>query len=524
MLKSFIVILVVLAYTNLRSQDTLLVYLKDKKGGKEIHLSDKAQYRRLKNNSISDSRDIEVSALYLNELKKSGKILSTSRWLNTIHFVSSIPVEELFKKYSFIESVTPANKTNYPKSIAKNEFIQANNKSLNYGVADSQIFQLNLDCLHDLGYKGDSVLIGIIDAGFMGMDTISYFDSLYIENRIVETHNFITENAFVYDFSNHGTAVSSCIFAEKSGPDPYIGTAVDAKVVLYLTEDVNSETLIEEYNLVRALERCDTIGVDIVNISLGYIDFDNPADNHPYQDLNGYTTIAALGVNAAASKGILVLVAAGNDGPSTIGTPCDADSCLCVGGVDDLGNYAFFSSVGPSSDAQVKPDVVARAYGAWVVMEDGQIVQANGTSFATPIMTGAAACLLQSRPNTTVEELKSAIRTSANNFSTPDEFTGYGIPDFCFAQNIIGMEEETFSDVKIFPNPSQNQVNVYSKISLQHIIWYDATGQEVKPQLINMSDGVYTFDIDPLSNGIYFLTLENEQVKNVYRVVIGMGE
>lgn len=522
MLKSITVVFAFLICSSLNAQDTLLVFLKDKKGGKSIHLSDKSRIRRMKNKSNYDSRDIEVSEVYLNELNKSGAILSTSRWLNSVHFVSDIPVDELSANYNFIESVTLINKANFPNVIRKNELIPESYKVLNYGVADSQIYQLNLDCLHDLGYNGDSVLVGIIDAGFMGMDTISYFDSLFLENRVIETYNFIAENAFVYDYSNHGTAVSSCIFAEKSGAEPYIGTAVDSKVVLYLTEDVNSETLIEEYNLVRALERCDTVGVDIVNISLGYIDFDNPAENHTYQDMNGNTTIAAIGVNAATSKGILVLAAAGNGGPSTIGTPCDADSCLCVGGVDAQGNYAFFSSVGPSSDGQVKPDVVARAFGAWVVMEDGQLVQANGTSFATPIMTGAAACLLQSRPNSTVEELKSAIRSSANHVNSPDEFTGYGIPDFCYAQSIIGVGEIKPGNILVFPNPTQNLVTISSENVIQHISWYTTTGQEVNPLLIGNDNGAFTFDFSSLSKGIYYLTIEEESAWFNHRVTVGI--
>jgi subtilisin family serine protease len=230
-----------------------------------------------------------------------------------------------------------------------------------------------------------------------------------------------------------------------------------------LSEDVATETEIEEFNLVAALERCDSIGVDVVNISLGYFEYDDSTTSHVYADLDGLTTIAAIGVNVAATKGIFVASSAGNSGPSNISTPCDAIGTFCVGAVDEFDDLAFFSSVGPSADGRIKPDVAARGQGAWLIGQSGVLGQGSGTSFSSPILAGATACLIQANPNRTVQEVMDAMRQSASQFSAPDEFKGYGIPDFCVAHEILSDDTglADFNETKLIVYPVPTSHNFY---------------------------------------------------------------
>ena len=328
----------------------------------------------------------------------------------------------------------------------------------------TQIEQLNLDCLHDLGYTGNSIYLAVIDAGFNNMDNINYFDSVYLESRVLDNYNFVNNTPFVYAFSGHGTAVSSCIVAEKAGMDNYAGAAIDVSLALYVAEDVTSETEIEEFNVVLALERCDSAGVDLANISLGYFNFDDSTTSHVYADLDGQTTIAAMGVNTAFSKGIVVLTSAGNSGPSNISTPCDASDGLCVGAIDEFGDYASFSSVGPNAAGQVKPDVAAMGKDSWVIMASGDLSVGSGTSFSSPIMAGATACLIQANPTKTAGQIMEAIRESAHQFSAPDGLLGYGIPDFCVANDILNnsavINESAFGKLQVYPVPASEFIIV----------------------------------------------------------------
>ena len=254
------------------------------------------------------------------------------------------------------------------------------------------------------------------------------------------------------------------LWLRKTALDNYAGAAIDVSLALYVAEDVTSETEIEEFNVVLALERCDSAGVDLANISLGYFNFDDSTTSHVYADLDGQTTIAAMGVNTAFSKGIIVLTSAGNAGPSNISTPCDASDGFCVGAIDEFGDYASFSSVGPNAAGQVKPDVAAMGKDAWVIMASGDLSTGSGTSFSSPIMAGATACLIQANPTKTAGQIMDAIRESAHQFSAPDSLLGYGIPDFCVANDILNnsavINESVFDKLQVYPVPASEFIIV----------------------------------------------------------------
>ncbi|MDG1334105.1 MAG: S8 family peptidase [Crocinitomicaceae bacterium] len=451
------------------AQDTKIIFLKENTKQTLVEnpdalFTEKSLERREKENVSFDHYDLPVNKEILAELSEDGEVLSVSKWLNALTFISSLTADELMAKYNFIDRIQVVNRSSKSKKDSKKNKFEVAGKSLDYGVASVQLEQINLDCLHDMGFTGDGVYVGVIDAGFHNMHSVSYFDALYLENRVMDSFNFVTNGQTIYGSSGHGTAVTSCIVGEGSNNGQYIGAAVDSDLALYLSEDVNSETEIEEFYLVQALERADSMGVEVVNISLGYFGFDDSTTSHVYADLDGATTIAAMGVNIAKSKGIFVVSAAGNSGPSNISTPCDATGGFCVGAVTATGDYAWFSSVGPTADGRVKPDVMARGGEAWFVNVIDSLEQGNGTSLATPIIAGGVACLIQAHPSKTVDEIMDAIRESASVFTSPNDTMGYGIPDFCLANAILNdnvsvptIEE---AQVSIYPNPTAGVLTI----------------------------------------------------------------
>lgn len=505
------------------AQDNLIIFFKDKTSNQSIDFSDLALKRRAKNNVKLDEYDLPISQLYLEEMKNVGTIMNVSRWMNAVSFKTTLSNQELLNQFPFIASIKRYSAI--PKSKINKELDDAT-KALDYGEAFEQIDQINLNCLHDLGFTGQGVYLAVIDAGFINMDNINYFDSVYIENRMTDSHDFVN-NAGIYDYSGHGTLVSSCIVAQKGNPDKYIGTAKDVQLALYVSEDITSETEIEEFNLVAALERCDSVGIDVVNISLGYTDFDDVGTSHPYSDFDGETTIAAQGVNIAYTKGIIVAASAGNEGPSTIGTPCDADHCLCVGAVNEMGTVTNFSSIGPSADNQVKPDVAARGRDAWLIDTDGFLTQANGTSFSSPIMAGAIACLIQAHPTNMVDQIMDAVRMSASQFNSPDIFIGYGIPDFCVAHDILtnsaSINDFSQSVFSVFPIPANESVTIRSELNGEiEVNIYQLNGLMVFSEKIMEGAGSTKVDLSKYASGVYTMELKslNTGLSLVKQIVI----
>ena len=509
-------------------QDTKIIFLKD--NTKEccmLNLSQCVSLRSIERRSRQgigfDLLDAPVNKSIISQLSQEGEVLNVSRWLNALTLKSTATAQELVSRYSFIERIQVVKES----KTTINKFVESE-KALGYGLAIDQVQQLNLDCLHDLGFTGNGIYLAVIDAGFRHMDTITYFDSVYLEGRVLDTFNFVNNTATVYGFSGHGTAVSSCIVGEKGASAEYAGTGINVDLALYLSEDVASETEVEEFNLVAALERCDSVGADVVNISLGYFEYDDSTTSHVYADLDGVTTISAIGVNVAATKGVFVVSSAGNSGPSNISTPCDAIGTFCVGAVDEFDDLAFFSSVGPSADGRIKPDVVARGQDAWLIGQSGALVQGSGTSFSSPILAGAAACLIQANPNRTVQEVMDAIRQSASQFSSPDEFKGYGIPDFCVAHEILsddtGLANFKENNLVVYPVPTHAIVFISGLPAQEgsvHVKVINQLGKRVLSIEEQSMNGQLVLDVSSLSSGVYTLimTQKNVQARRIISVI-----
>jgi len=228
---------------------------------------------------------------------------------------------------------------------------------------------------------------------------------------------------------------------------------------MLISEDADSENLIEEINWLSAAEYADSMGADIINVSLGYLDFDIPEYNHNYQTMDGKTAIISIGAGIASSKGMIIVASAANSGEDPIhpwiNAPGDADNILTAGAIWSDQTYAAFSSIGPSYDGRVKPDIVAMGGGTTNQEMDSSFSQGNGTSFSSPILSGLIACLWQQFPEKTNQEIMDAVRKSSHLYNSPTEYLGYGIPDFVLAGKILNMEENYVPDnqIRIYPNP-----------------------------------------------------------------------
>ena len=473
-------------------------------------LSQRALDRRARYNISLDIKDVPVEVTYLSQVAQANgiSIMAKSKWMNAVHVQGFESDIRNLSSLSFVDHIEFANK-NIPsitRPITDNYPTIATKTFYDYGNGANQINMLHGEYLHQNNFTGQGVLIGIIDAGFTSLDTELFFSDLFSQSRIVDKYNFPDNNVDVYQRSMHGTGVLSTIGSQDDGN--LVGTAPDALFALYISEDVNQEMPIEETYWAAAAERADSIGVDVINTSLGYMTFDRADYNYSMSDLDGQTSFVSRAATIAVSRGINVVVAAGNSGASSwpkIGFPADTDAVITVGAVDVSGQVASFSSRGPTADARVKPDVMAQGEGASVFW-NGSIQNLNGTSFSSPIMAGLVACLVQANPNANPQQIKQSIIQTADKFAIPDDDYGYGIPDF--SQNsLLSVSQNRFDNLIIYPNPTQQylHINISKKRNYKII---DIMGKLVKQ---GNTDG--DIALTELSSGIYFLQIKQQTYK-----------
>ncbi len=332
-----------------------------------------------------------------------------------------------------------------------------------YGIAFAQAEQIGATTMHAAGFRGEGMHIAIFDAGFPGVDVIPAFRPLFQQNRLLSTFDAVQGGTSVYDTHPHGTWVLSTMAANE--PNSFIGTAPMASYHLVRTEDTRggTETPAEEAYWLIGAEYADSVGVDVINSSLGYHDFDPPAASYSYADMNGNTAISTRAADIACAVGILVVNSAGNDGGNSwqfIAAPADADSVLTVGAVDSLGNRAGFSSIGPTADGRIKPNVASQGSQSAIIDPSGVIARGSGTSFASPIMAGMAAGFWQANPTLTAQQVRRFLEQSGSQASNPDNRLGYGIPDFRRAYNLANPGNPLSLPIvagrsvpELFPNP-----------------------------------------------------------------------
>lgn len=510
-------------------------------------LTQKAIDRRGKQNITIDETDVPIYQSYINNIKNSLGItvLGKSKWLNALHIqgtqtaINGLKIDFTFVKsiYFADKTLNTSNKGTFQKTEAHhlNKF-KNTEETFNYGAAESQIKMLKGDFLHTEGLTGKNQIIAVIDAGFPNVNTLAAFKRLRDNNQILGGYNFADRNANFYTRHNHGTNVLSTIGGYLE--NQFVGTAPDAKFYLFISEIAETETVLEETLWVEAAEMADSLGVDVINTSLGYSTFDNPKHNYSYADMDGKTTFISRGAEIAAHKGILVVNSAGNEGTSSwkyISAPADAASVITVGAVDINGNISSFSSFGPSFDGRIKPEILAQGTASAVINhQNGSIVNYNGTSFSSPIMAGLIACLndnegflLKSakQQNTNFNAyLKEALYESADRFNNPTAQHGYGIPNFETAlYKYIGstgsVEDRFFENLKIVPNPVINTFKIEGfKESLQDfdIQIFNVLGKVVYQQQKLTKP---TLDISTLKKGLYLLRISRNNLQKTFKII-----
>ena len=509
----------------------------------ETFLSERAIQRRLNQGIEITEQDIPVDPSYLQYLidNYNVTIRHTSKWFNSVSInttdsslidsITTLPfvsggqhVNKLFVDFGV------ENEKNFQK-ISQRKLSLQGERTFDYGISFDQVNQIGGVDMHELGLQGQGIQIAVLDAGYPGVDVLEVFDSLRANGQIIDTWDFVNGSSYVFHENSHGTMVLSTMGGFL--PGELIGTAPKASYHLYITEDVSQEAWVEEDNWIAGVERADSVGADICNTSLGYTTMDDPNQSHEYADLDGNTLRISIAADIAASKGMLMVNSAGNSGDSPwyyIGAPADGDSVLAVGAVNTNGDLASFSSRGPSSDGDIKPNVCGVGWGTVVCSSQGDVFQGNGTSFSGPIIAGMSACLWQGKPGATSMEIKEAIEESSHMYNNPDNNYGYGIPNYLLAFTTI--TGSTIPDNPegfeiIGPNPF-NEYLIFSLTTESYrgfveIQVVNAAGQVLLSQDQYVDDKVrYEFSLNvegDLAPGIYFLRVIGEDFSDVRRMV-----
>lgn len=434
----FFIVSIISFYSSATDGYIFRLQLKDKPESKDLianpqkYLSQKALDRRERQNIEIDTTDVPIFAAYCGEIENLGyKIVAKSKWMNTVsvYCTDSLQVE-ILKNLQFVDNAlfvwksdTTVNTESSPLKRIKEPEPKAENQ---YGYGYDQIKMLNGQYLHEKGYKGKGMDIAIIDAGYQNLKDILLLDNVFIRG----IKDFVYNGINILKSSTHGLNVLSILGSNR--PKIYIGTAPEAKYWLLKSEDGRSEYPIEEDYWIAAAEYADSVGVDLINTSLGYTKFNALAQSYSQSQLDGKTAFISKAAKIATRKGIFVVISAGNEGSKTwrsISAPADVDDVLTVGSVRRDSTLSYFSSVGPTADERIKPDVVALGDKINIIGEDGNITYNSGTSFSGPVMCGMAACLWQAYPRLTNIQLLDIIRRSSDRFEKPNNSYGYGIPD-----------------------------------------------------------------------------------------------
>ncbi|MEM6515890.1 MAG: S8 family serine peptidase [Bacteroidota bacterium] len=532
-MRQLIYLAALFVFLGSHAQEDAWVYFVDKQNveasiANPLTILSQASVNRKNAKGISiDERDVPVNEAYISQIKTATgvSVMAKSKWLNAIHVRGEADdINALANAFAFINFIDFADdnlNTAGRISVENDKFsIENTTVSFNYGDTQNQVEMIGVDQLHLDNFTGDGIIIAVMDSGFPNVDTMGAFQRLRDNNDLLGGYDFVdrTENIFDFSANDHGTKVLSNMAGFIQ--DEFVGTAPDASYYVFRTEDVFSETPVEESYWVEAVERADSLGVDIINTSLGYRTYTNPNYTHTAADLDGSSTFITRGANIANDKGILVVTSAGNSGSSGVGAPADGTGVFSIGAVNANGEYASFSSQGSEAQATLKPDIVAQGQGAAVVDDSNSIVNNNGTSFSSPIMAGGLASLWQALPDATNEEIKQYAKASASQFNNPDFFLGFGIPNLANALNIgLSVQEETFEKVTIFPNPVRDilTIQIPSREALNELNIVDLTGKIVMSLVLNQN--ATELDISGLAKGIYILNIQSGNVSSAFKLI-----
>jgi serine protease AprX len=493
-------------------------------------LSEKAIARRNAQGIDITLEDVPVNAAYVDGVKNTGaEVYYPTRWMNGLLVQCESSVVPAITVLPYVESV---------ELVAPNAPLLPNGRikfgqgirGAKAGVTDTQLDMIGIPQMHADGFRGEGVTIAVLDAGFPGVDNAVPFSHLITDEQIDlnVSKDYVTNSDNVFQFDGHGTAVLSIIGALVEGA--YTGGAYEAMFQLYVTEEVATEYRVEEYNWLFAAERADSAGVDIIQSSVGYYDFQDNSMDYFKSQLDGKSTIVTRAAQMAADRGIVVVVSAGNEGSNswqTVTPPADAVDVLAVGAVNDAMTGANFSSTGPTADLRIKPDVAAMGAGTSIILPNGNSIRSNGTSYAAPLITSLVAGVWQRYPFLTNREVMDLIRSSASLADEPNNTLGYGIPSYgavvSYVEKLIA--EDFF---QLYPNPSfTNTLRIRTRFpqDVSDCVFQiiSVNGQLVQNTTLNFSslEREYVHDISSLSSGLYFIRMQWNGQKYVIRFVKG---
>ena len=513
------------------AQDRYAVFFKFKPqkeyslGSPSKFLTEKAIQRRLREKFPLDSLDLPVTPSYIQGISShSQELLYVSKWLNAAIVVTDAEGKKKMEGLPFVQKVDWVAKGFISRTGNRNstEVSSAQPKKWvleeSYRQAAAYDFQnelLGIPTMHQAGFTGKGITVAVFDSGFPGLDKAIAFSHLFTNSQLLGQLNVVRPwIKDVFRDNEHGTQVASLILANQAST--LVAGAHQANVIFAITEDVATEYPIEELNWVRAAEYADSLGVDIINSSLGYLDFDEPSLTYTKSQLDGKTTYVTRGATLAAKRGILVVNSVGNygsAGSSSLVAPADADGILAVGAVNSSSTVSAFSSRGPTADGRIKPELVAFGQNPVLIRGSGQVGAASGTSFSAPQIAALAAGLWQAKPEWTKDELLTNLLKSGSQYAAPDQNLGYGIPNFRSAiyGTLLGLNEEIELGSNVYPNPLRTEslsirFGKELRMTLQIL---DSSGRKVVERVgerFAVKDP-YLFSLADLPLGIYFIQL-----------------
>jgi hypothetical protein len=528
-----------IASINLQAQvNRYMVHFTDKDGSPYSienpgeFLSQRALDRRSKQDIAISLQDLPVNQDYVIGVEGIGAhTFFSSKWFNAVLVQCDPSLIEQIESLPYVEDVeyvAPGEKVN-PDARRKRQKTRriAVSKTLEE-ASEAQNSFIGVDMLHENGITGEGMLIAVMDAGFIGANNIEAFQHLYDNNKIQYEYDFVYGQEDVYQHSTHGTKVFSLLGAYE--PGTFLGSAYNANYLLFVTEDDcnTCEHRVEEYNFAFAAELADSAGVDVINISLGYNLSEDPSMDYEQEDMDGETAVITRAADIAASRGIVVVASAGNEGNvdwGIITAPGDAKNVLTVGNVRLDGTRSSSSSMGPTADNRIKPDVSALGSGVRVLSSTGSVISGSGTSFSAPQVAGLVALTWQAYPELNAEELRFLLLQTSSNSGLPNNEIGYGIPNFKAFQNFIDFSdsEEQFL---IYPNPVENdklliRVNNPSEVPLINLQVFNANGQKVMDEDMEFSwnDNTQIIDLYTFSSGVYIFNLNTGSKVDQLKIV-----
>ncbi|HTJ50892.1 MAG TPA: S8 family peptidase [Cyclobacteriaceae bacterium] len=534
--KILLILFLILSFQCSWAQDNrYMVFFSDKNGSPfnitspADFLSAKAIARRSKQNISITESDLPVNPDYCQQLKDAGvPVYYKTRWLNGVLVqcdASMIPTIEALGFVTSVELVAPGALLSGARVKQSNAVNNVANTEAAY--TDTQLQMLGMDKMHTDGIHGEGITIAVLDAGFPGVNSSIPFQNLINDGRIdlSVSHDFVLNSTNVFAQNSHGTKVLSTIAALE---DPqFFGGAYNANFQLYITEYDPSEYRIEEYNWLFAAERADSAGADIISTSLGYNTFDDATMDYTQTDMDGKTAVISKAAQYVSDKGVLVVCSAGNEGADPwhiITAPADVEDVLAIGNITAQGSKSVSSSVGPTADGRIKPDLVALGTDVSLIAPDGSITLGSGTSFAAPLVAALAAGVWQKYPSLTRSELIFLLKRTASQFNNPDNSLGYGIPNYIALSNYQTTSTQV-DLITVFPNPFSSTLQIrpknpdqvstcrYQLTTLQGVILDD---RNVEFTWLNPA---WSVPVSDLAAGLYLLKIRLDTKSYTYKIV-----